>query len=116
MTHQYELLEQKNLQELNRIVTEHLAAGWDLWGNPFVVVAEYGGVSIHYFQALTQFDYGTGRKVIYQEEHTLTDKPAAGYSVQVPETPGPPQGQDFNELGQAIASAVGMDQRIGSHT
>lgn len=96
MAYQYKLLDYSDSDELSGAVTEHLAKGWDLWGNPFAVV-EYGNQT-SYFQAMVQFD-PSGHGVVGQVESALSEP--AGYSVQVPETPG---ADDFRDLGAAIGS------------
>ncbi len=104
MAYQYKLLDYSDSDELSGAVTEHLAKGWDLWGNPFAVV-EYGNQT-SYFQAMVQFD-PSGHAVVGQVEtlrqaqgDAALNEPA-GYSVQVPETPG---ADDFRDLGAAIGS------------
>jgi len=83
---EYKLIECRYSDELSRVVMQHLAEGWDCWGNPFAQEAEYDGDvrDIHYFQAVTRFQYEPG-EMIKGEVMETTDKPAAGYAVMTPE-------------------------------
>ncbi len=105
MAHKYILLERSSSGELSAVVTERLADGWDLWGNPLIWYLDYLR-EVHYFQAMVRFD-PSGHAVVGQVEtlrqaqgDAALNEPA-GYSVQVPETPG---ADDFRDLGAAIGS------------
>lgn len=79
MTHEYKLLHGDIEETLNKRVNEHLADGWELWGNAFFA----GFTSV--CQAVVRFD-PSGHAVIGKAETALREP--AGYSVGVPETPG----------------------------
>jgi len=100
MAHKYRLLERPSSEKLSDVVTERLADGWDLWGNPFAVEVEYFGQAkeVRYFQAMVRFD-ASGHAVAGKVETALGEP--AGYSVQVPETPSM---DNFSNLGAAIGS------------
>jgi len=115
MAHQYRLIECPTSNELSYIVTERLADGWDLWGNPLVEVVGYDThvTYIHYFQAMVRFD-PSGHTIAGKVENALCAAPTrqepagrevpapSGYSVNVPETPST---NDFHDLGAAIGSS-----------
>lgn len=50
---EYKLLSQNSTQELTKVVSEHLAEGWKLYGNPSAVYSELGRCAF-YFQAVTK--------------------------------------------------------------
>ncbi|MBE3038292.1 MAG: DUF1737 domain-containing protein [Chloroflexi bacterium] len=85
MTHEYLILESLNSETLSEKVTEHLADGFDLWGNPFVVPQIFA-----YCQAVVRFD-PSGHSVVGHIDTALVEP--AGYSIQVPETPGGGEGR-----------------------
>lgn len=103
MAHKYRLLERPSSDALSNVVTERLADGWELWGNPFAAETKY---DIRFFQAMVRFE-PSGHAVAGQAE-TLRQaqgdaalREPAGYSVQVPETPS---ADDFRDLGAAMGS------------
>jgi hypothetical protein len=82
MGHEYKLLDCVGSVELSKEVTQHLADGWDLWGNPFVSHNEIGDQYFH--QTVVRFDLA-GHSVVGKLETALSEP--AGYAVGVPETP-----------------------------
>ena len=64
---------------LSKEVTKHLVDEWELWGNPFMISMDMENG--WFCQAVVRFD-PSGHSVVGKVET------AAGYSVQVPETPG----------------------------
>ena len=120
MAHKYRLLERPSSDELSDVVTERLANGWDLWGNPFVEVVGYERhvTDVHYFQAMVSFD-PSGREVpaapsahaVAGKVETALGEPA-GYNVQVPETPSM---NDFHDLGAAIGSSFKHKEKVNGN-
>jgi hypothetical protein len=84
MRHEYELLKSDTYFLLSALVTGHLADGWDLWGNPFALEAEFDAEvrNIHYFQAVVRLvEEDRGRKT---EDRAESEKQPAGFTVLVP--------------------------------
>ena len=74
---EYQLLEAGTTQDLGIKVTQHLDAGWETWGNPFGLEAEFDADirDVHYYQAVVRYT------------ETKTAVSSIGYTVGVPETP-----------------------------
>lgn len=92
MSMEYKLIEQAYSAELTRAVMQHLQEGWDLYGNPFAVEAEYDGQvrDIHFFQAVIR-PIDTGLRMGQER---------APYVVQAPIL------EDFEQLGRLVAGFV----------
>lgn len=99
MKHEYMLLEDDFSGQLSKRISEYLAQGWDLWGNPFGFEAEFDADirTPHFCQALVRLvespltlatqvakvaDDGLTPS---QFKSPLADPP--GFTVGVPETP-----------------------------
>jgi hypothetical protein len=77
MAHEYKILHGSDQEILSKWVNEHLAIGWDLWGNPFAA-------------GLYTFNQAVVRMAQEPASETHAAE-AAGFTTQVPETPAEEQ-------------------------
>jgi hypothetical protein len=86
MSKQYKLVTDDYPEGLSDKVTELLAEGWELWGNPAIYSQPAHGLLCYaYCQAMVRFEEDTVDEMLEREaEHILTDKSVAGYNVGTP--------------------------------
>jgi hypothetical protein len=85
MAHEYKTLYSTGDPELlDMLVNTFMQNGWDLWGNPYVLVYPSSDVRI-YHQVMVKFDPEPEHSDI-KVTGTALQNPA-GFTVQVPETP-----------------------------
>lgn len=80
MSHEYKMLRCRDEIYLSSEVTKHLAEGWELWGNPFMLTMDMENGWI--CQAVVRMAQEPA--VAVQTNQTAE---AAGFTTQVPETP-----------------------------
>jgi hypothetical protein len=95
MEHEYKIVHGETPEQLSALVNEHASQGWELWGNPFALEAEFDADirDTRYHQAMVRFNL---------REKTEKINEAAGFKVGVPETPKIPTEENKPIVQRAI--------------
>ena len=85
----YHLVEGSSPENLNMEVDRLLENGWDCWGNPFAMEAEFDAnvIAVHFFQAVVKTDYDPREEArkLQKENGIINEQEIVGFAVGAPE-------------------------------